>query len=206
MGTAGSLDSLRLDLKKGSRPFYLFTGDQRWIIDEAVALLRKALAVDMNTSMEYCLIDIKSRWEDVEGLLRNYSFFDGAKLVHLDLPKQISQGFRDSLNTFLEESPGPNTLCLTAPNLKYLMASKNRIAKGGGLAMAFPTLKGKALLEWTRACLRSKGIEFDSDVPARLMERLPVDPGDIASEVEKLSLVVGKTKRLTTEQVERLGN
>ncbi len=203
-GRGAPLDLLRKDLKKAARPFYLFTGQQHWILDEAVTLLRSALKVDSATGMEYRLLDQKSRWEDVESLLRNYSFFDGVKLVHFEIPKSVSQEFRDFLNAFLEESPGPNVLCITAPSLKQVMAAKNRVAKGGGLALAFAELKGAALEDWTCSCLRAKGIDFEAGVPKSLMERLPVDPGDIAAEIEKLSLVVGPGGKLGVAQVERL--
>ena len=198
------LDPLRKDLKKGTRPFYLFTGQQHWILDEALSLLRTTLKVDSVTGMDYRILDAQSRWEDVEALLRNYSFFDGVKLVHFEIPKKISVEFRDFLNAFLEESPGPNILCLTAPSLSQVMAAKNRISKGGGLALAFAELKGDALEDWTHSCLKAKGLDFDPEVPKCIMDRLPVDPGDIAAEIDKLSLVVGPGGRLSVAQVELL--
>ena len=198
------LDALAKDLKKAPRPFYLFTGEQSWILSEAVAMIRAELKVDPSTGYEYRRLDTKSRWEDLEALLRNYSFFDGPKLVHLEVPDKLKQEFRDSMNAFLEESPGPSVLCLTAPSLSQLMASKNRIAKNGGLALKFELLKGKALEDWTRSSLREKGVDFEEKVPGMLVDRLPPDPGDIASEVEKLALVVGPDGRVSAEHVETL--
>jgi len=104
----------------------------------------------------------------------------------------------------LEESPGPSILCISAPNLTQLMAAKNRIAKAKGFAMKFNALKGKALEDWTRANLRSKDLDFHPQVPGMLVDRLPPDPGDIASEIEKLALVVGPAGRLEPIQVEKL--
>ncbi|MBC8366051.1 DNA polymerase III subunit delta [bacterium] len=203
-GSGMPLAPLSNDLEKDKRPYYLFTGEQSWIVDEAVSLLRARLETDPNTGFEYRRLEIRTRWEDLETLLRNYSFFDGPKLVHFEVPGVISVDLKDSLNSFLEESPGPSILCITAPNLTHLIAAKNRIGKAKGLALKFTALKGKALEDWTRAALRSKDLEFHPQVPGMLVDRLPPDPGDIAAEVEKLALVVGPGGRLETAQVEKL--
>jgi len=202
-GGSATLQSLEKDLKRGARSFYLFTSEQSWILDEAIRMLRSGLQIESSTGYEYRSLDVRSRWEDIESLLRNYSFFEGPKLVHLDVPRKLDQDFKDLLNDFLEESPGPNALCLTAPGLKQVLAAKNRIAKAGGLVLNFSTLKGKTLEAWVRGYLRSKGIEFEPSVPGELLGRLPGDPGDLAAEIEKLSLVAAKG-RLTVALVDRL--
>ena len=205
-GRSGPLDPLRADLKKGGKPFYLFVGEQEWILSEAVALLREGLQVDAGTGYEFRRLNFHTRWEDVEVPLRNYSFFDGPKLVHLELgPKdRLKEEIRDALNSFLEESPGPTTLCITASQVKPLIAAKNRIQKNGGLVLSFAALKGKALEDWTRSCLRSHEVDFASGVPASLLDRLHPDPGEIAAEVDKLALVAGPGGRIEVADVERL--
>jgi DNA polymerase III subunit delta len=203
-GSATPLDPLRKDLVKDKRPYYLFTGEQSWIVDEAVSLLRIRLDIDPNTGFEYRRLEMRTKWEDLEALLRNYSFFDGPKLVHFEVPGAISVDLKASLNAFLEESPGPSVLCITAPNLTQLMAAKNRIGKAKGFALKFTALKGKALEDWTRAALRGKDLDFHSQVPSMLVDRLPPDPGDIASEIEKLALVVGEGGKLDPAHVEKL--
>ncbi|MBM4118510.1 DNA polymerase III subunit delta [bacterium] len=206
-GAAGDpLAGLQADLARGLRPFYLITSESDWLRREAIALLREASvpAASRNFSYEERTLDSFSDWSAVEVLLRSYSFFDPRKLIVLEVPRKLSDALRASLARFLEETPGQNILCLSAPTLEQLVAAKNRIAKQGGLVLKLEMDGEAALTAWATRRLQAAGLEFERDFPAQLVGALPPDPGELASEIEKLRLASPLGHRLGQADLERL--
>lgn len=199
------LAKLQADLGKGRRPFYLLTGEP-WLRSQALQMIRDALVpVEQRAfSYEERQLDNHSDWAEVEALLRSYGFFDGAKLVHLEVPGKLGEDTRKALASFLEEPAGQNTLCLSAPNLEQLMAAKNRMEKGGGLALKFEAMNERELGAWVAARLAAAGVEHTTDFPAQLVAALPPDPGEILGEIEKLRLAARPGKRLDARDLSRL--
>lgn len=204
--TSDPLAGLQADLARGLRPFYLFTGESDWLRREAIALLRDASvpAASRNFSYEERSLDGFSDWSAVEALLRSYSFFDPRKLIVLEVPKKLSDDLRAALSRFLEESPGQNILCLSAPNLDQLTAAKNRIAKQGGFISKLELAGEAALVAWATRRLQAAGLTCEPDFPARLVGALPPEPGELASEIEKLRLSTPPGHRLGKADLARL--
>ncbi len=198
--------ALRTDLKKDLRPFYLFTGDNAWLRSEALSLLREHLVPKDNQDFgfEERRLDSHSDWADVEAMLRSYSFFDGRKLIHLEVPGKLPAETRESLSNYLEESPGQNLLCISAPSLDQLRAAKNRLVKAGGLALVFAAMDERTLTAWAARRLKEFGIEHVVDFPARLVAALPADTGEVASEIDKLRLVAPPGRKLGAADLDRL--
>lgn len=205
-GVKDPLAGLQADLAQGLRPFYLFTGESDWLRREAIALLREASVPEASRDFSYeeRTLDGASDWSAVEALLRSYSFFDPRKLIVLDVPKKLSEELRAALARFLEESPGQNILCLSAPNLDQLTAAKNRVAKQGGLILKLELVGEAAFIGWATRRLQAAGLRFDPDFPAWLVGALPPDPGELASEIEKLRLATPPGRRLDKADLERL--
>ncbi|MCP4549130.1 MAG: DNA polymerase III subunit delta [bacterium] len=208
-GNTNPLDTLRNDLSADRRPYYLFHGENHWQIREALGLLKTALVPksDGDFSYEERRVERKGDWLDIEASLREYSFFGGIKLIHLEVPESLDEDTRAALSRFLEETPGQNVLCISAPNLTQLMAAKNRIQKQKGLILKFENLKGAALIAWTRDQLKSKGLACDKDVPVMLTDILGDDQGEIAGEISKLELLYGprgKPERISTDILRRI--
>jgi DNA polymerase-3 subunit delta len=200
------LAPLRSDLAKGIRPSYLFTGESDWLRREAVRLLREACVPEESRQFSYeeRTLDRFADWAEIEALLRSYSFFDPRKLVHLEVAAKLDDAFRAALARYLEEEPGQNVLCLSATSLDQLTAAKNRIVKQKGLALKFETMTAAALTDWTATRLREQGLDFAPGLPARLVAALPLDPGDIAGEIDKLRLVCPPGHRLEPADLDRL--
>ncbi len=203
---ADPVAELRADLKKDVRPFYLFTGENAWLRTEALTQLREKLVPTANHEFgfEERRLDGHSDWADVEAMLRSYGFFDGRKLIHLEVPGKLPAETRDALSAFLEESPGQNILCISAPSLDQLRAAKNRLVKAGGLALVFAAMNEKTLTAWTARRLKELGIDHEVDVPAKLVASLPTDTSEVASELEKLRLVAPAGKKLKSKDLDRL--
>jgi DNA polymerase III subunit delta len=197
---------LRADLKQDSRPYYLLTGENAWLRGEALSLLRERLVPEANREFgfEERRLDSHSDWADVEAMLRSYSFFDGSKLIHLEIPGKLTAETRDALSAYLEESPGQNILCISAPSLDQLRAAKNRLVKAGGLALVFAAMDEKTLTAWATRRFKELGIEHETGIPARLVAALPGDTGEVASEIEKLRLVAPAGKKLRATDLDRL--
>ncbi len=197
---------LQKDLDDDRRPYYLLTGEDGWLRGEAVAMLKKTLVSEENQEFgfEERRLDSHSDWADVEAQLRSYGFFGGQKLIHLEVPGKLTAQTREALSAFLEEEPGQNTLCLSAPSLDQLRAAKNRVEKAGGLALKFDAMDEKALVAWTSRRLKNLGINHSADFPALLVSALPVDTGELASEIDKLRLVAAPGKKLDAGDLKRL--
>ncbi len=84
------------------------------------------------------------------------------------------------------------------------MAAKNRIVKQGGLALKIELAGEAALTAWAANRLRAAGLDFDADLPARLVAALPPDPGELASEIEKLRLGTAPGQKLGRRELEQL--
>ena len=200
------LSQLSADLQKTRRPYYLFLSEIPWFITEAVALLRRRLVPAEQDAFAFVArsLDTHSDWAEVEALLRSYSFFGEGKLIHLEVPGKLGAENREAMARYLAETPGQNTLCISAPNLDQLIAAKNRIAKHGGLILAFSPIPREALPGWIKEYLRSHGLSFETPVPELLAECLPPDPGEIAGEIEKLCLALGEGEKIRVQDVKRL--
>ncbi|MBN2170722.1 MAG: DNA polymerase III subunit delta [Candidatus Krumholzibacteriota bacterium] len=205
-GKEDPLRRLDEDLTAALRPFYLFHGENYWFRRRAVETLRDRIVPSgtADFSFESRRLDRHSDWADVEAILRSYSFFGGRKLIHLEVPGVLAAETRDALAHYLAETPGQNVLCLEAPNLAQLTAAKNRIAKAGGLVLKFEALSARQLVDWTASRLRARGLAFAAAVPGLLVEALPEDPGEIESELDKLSLMVEPGGRIRAADLQRL--
>ena len=205
-GSWNPLVTLASSMQEGARPFYLFHGENQWFMAEAIALLRDAVVREGSEAFGFVSRPLQRTgdWGEAETRLRAFSFFDGPTLVHLEVQAKLPDALRDALSDFLEESPGSNVLCLTTPKVSFLTAAKNRILKAGGLELAFPPLSDVQLLGWTKERLTQKGLESDAAAASYLVESLPKEPGEIASEIEKLSLMLGPGGRVTRKEIERL--
>lgn len=203
---ADPLAALAADLAAHERPYYLFTGDDGWLRTEAISLLKDRLVPEASRDFGYeeRRLDTHSDWADVEAQLRSYGFFDGRKLIHLEIPGRLQAETREALSAFLAESPGQNVLCLSAPSLDQLRAAKNRLVKAGGLAIKFEPMNERALTAWTAKRLKTLGIAHSPDFPSLLVGALPLDLGEIASEIEKLRLVCEPGRKLAGDDLRRL--
>jgi DNA polymerase-3 subunit delta len=203
---ADPLAALRADLARGLRPSYIITGESELLRREAISLLRDTCvpAASRDFSYEERALDGFSDWAAIEVLLRSYSFFDPRQLIVLDLSKKVDDTLREALARYLDEAPGQNILCLTAPNLEQLVAARNRVAKQGGLVLKIELAGEAALAAWAAARLRAAGLDFEPDLPARLVAALPPDPGELASEIEKLRLATPPGHRVGRGDLARL--
>jgi DNA polymerase-3 subunit delta len=204
--SADPLAALRADLARGLRPSYIITGDSELLRREAIALLRDACvpAANRDFSYEERALDGFSDWAAIEVLLRSYSFFDPRKLIVLEVSKRLGDALREALARYLAEPPGQNVLCLTAPTLEQLVAARNRVVKQGGLVLKIELAGEAALVAWTAERLRAAGLEFDAELPARLVGALPPEPGELASEIEKLRLATPPGRKLGRDDLDRL--
>ena len=200
------LAALRADLARGLRPSYLITAESDLLRREAIVLLRDACvpAASRDFSYEERSLDSHSDWSAVEVLLRSYSFFDPRKLVVLEVGKTLGEELRAALARYLAEPPGQNVICLSASSLAQLMAAKSRIVKQGGLALKIELAGEAALTAWAANRLRAAGLDFEVDLPARLVAALPPDPGELASEIEKLRLGTAPGQKLGRRELDQL--
>ncbi len=198
--------TLRKQLQDGAKPFYLFHGENQWFMDEAVGMLRTAIVNQESDAFGFVTRRLQrlSDWTEAESRLRAFSFFDGPTLVHLEVSAKLPEEVRDALSGFLQESPGSNVLCLTTPKVGHLTAAKNRIEKAKGLVLSFTSLNERELLAWTKNRLEERDLSFEPAAATRLVECLPLEPGEVASEIEKLSLMLGPGGRVTRKVVDQL--
>jgi DNA polymerase-3 subunit delta len=185
------------------RSKYLFRGEEEFFSHQAIAKLKAAVipvgfedfAVEYFYPGEGDLAQFLSQ-------LRAIPFGGGSRLGIVWGVKQLKEADQALLMEYLT-APSPTAVLViqTEPDL-----NKKKFAELARhtTVIDFPSLKGEELFNYLRALGREKGLGFDKAALERLVELVGEDIAELASELEKLSLLLGDSRLVTVELVDSI--
>jgi len=180
-------------------PVYIFTGDQTFLMDEAVSELKRTVlgtSVDFNFSLFYG--DSASAKEIVD-TARTYPMLSQMRLVIVKNAYRLPESELRSLDSYIS-SPSPSTcLILVVEEEKDLALQNKKSVVYVDFALDTKDISKQIILE-----ARKLGCEITKEAVETLISLVGDNLQDIHRELGKLALFVGNKNKISAEDVERL--
>jgi DNA polymerase III subunit delta len=193
--------------KKQVPPVYLWYGEERFFIQEALKILKESYLRDDPSGSGIETYPARSVTpEQIVERANTASFFSGKLMIIEDIP-YFQEGQGDSLEPFYSyfSNPNPGT-CLV-----FLAQSINRGRKfykaieQSGVIMEFGVPKRlQDWQAWLDSELKSHGKSMRPDVKAFFVEWTGHQPGVLSQELNKLVLYVGDREIIRVEDIKEI--
>jgi DNA polymerase-3 subunit delta len=205
------------------RPVYLITGEERLLVDQAVAALREATMkggiagfnedkftagetsadailsasrmLPMMSKRRFVMVRGLERWEKKDG--------DGGDDDAPSAKKAKELAPLDALAEYAKNPSDSTVLVLVATKLHGQRRLVTGAKKGGYIVTCEP-LSRRALPGWIEAAAREKGHTIDPEIADLLAEIAGPELGYLADALERLSLYVGKGAPITEDAVAKV--
>ncbi|HZP40144.1 MAG TPA: DNA polymerase III subunit delta [Candidatus Binatia bacterium] len=205
-GRGGALDAsdpLAALAREAVRPYYLLHGEETFLVDRALAMLRARLLPAGGPGTWHTV------WADQDGErlgpaledLASPPLFGGPQVLVVRRAEALGDEAQTAILDRLPTLGAGGSLVLvarTADQRRRLFAACLR----SGAAYAFPAITDRrAAVPWVGRLARERGHEVAPAAAEELVDRTGPDLGAIASEVEKISLYAGPGKRIDASHV-----
>jgi DNA polymerase-3 subunit delta len=195
-----NLQTLYLNLDNNVvRPVYFFTGEQTFLIEQAIDRLKKHILIK-NPELNYSLFhgDTTSA-DDILSLAETYPMFGHKSLILLKNAEKLST---NELNAFEKyfRSPSPFTcLVFQFNNTKGIESINNE-----NIVIVDTTVDKNNMHSSIREIAADCGHDITKEAILRLTSLLGENLQDIKREIEKLSLYTAGKKKIDANDVERI--
>ncbi|MFH0925471.1 MAG: DNA polymerase III subunit delta [bacterium] len=185
-------------------PYYILLGEEEYLVQEAIKKI-------INTA-----IDEQTRFFNIDkieaGNGRASEIIDKASIVPLMCKKRVvivshaDKYNKDDLErlTGYMNNPIESTCLLICANTIDAHSELFTIAKKKGAILDFSSLRGSQLLSWCREKVKEYDCSMDKGVENYLVDLIGTDLWQLDNEINKLSVYVGKGKKITVETVDEL--
>lgn len=201
---------LRKKLSKGEiSPVYIFTGNQTYLMNQAVSDLKKitvGTSVDFNFSLFYG--DSTSAKEIIDSA-KTYPMLSRMRLVVVKDAQKLPQSELKSLESYFF-SPSPST-CLVlifSPADSAQSTARAREKPGleseKGVVFVDFVLDAKDVFQTIRQEARKLGCDITKEAAQNLISLAGENMQDIYAELQKLALFVCERKTIEVEDIEKL--
>lgn len=208
---------LERSLKKGKpAPVYLVAGEEDALVDRALeSITARVLAGTADSDFARTSLDgKKTNAQEVEAAARTASLFGGRRLVVLKDAQSLRADEQKKLAGYLKEPVPSTTLVLVvrgagaqtrdpkrAKTVTAIKALKKAVEKGKGVVVDCPRPRQRDLPKMAQQLLKDHNLTADSDGLYSLVEAVGEDLGGLVQAVEKLSLYLGGSGRVTDQEV-----
>lgn len=202
------IEQIRQAIKTKQLPLvYLWYGEERFFIQEAVQILKNSYLEDdpSGSGIEVVTARNVAPFEIVEKA-NTVSFFQGRLVVVEDIP-YFQEGQGDSLDPFYEyfKSPNPGTCLLFLSDSVHKGRKFYKALEQAGVILEFTTPKrAQDWQAWLDMELRSRGKTMRPDVKTLFLEWAGHQPGVLSQELDKLVLYVGTREAIRAEDVKEI--
>ncbi|MGD9650748.1 MAG: DNA polymerase III subunit delta [Candidatus Dadabacteria bacterium] len=179
-------------------PIIVFTGDQTYLAEKAVAELRKGLlgeSGDMGFTLAY---GESASGKEIADNASTYPMFSGKKLIVVRNAEKLPAKETAALEGYFA-APSPST-CLV---LDYTGGKKPKLPKADIGQYDFSTEKGGTTGAVVEAA-RVLGYEISRPAAEALVTMVGEDMRDIQNQLEKIALYKGEDKKITPADVDAL--
>ncbi len=189
---------------KKFKPFYLFHGENDFLMEEAVALLAAAFLTE-NDRLEVLPEDTGLR--TVMERVYTGDIFAARKLIELKEPLFLDKGGKEdeeaALLQYIESGPGDTIIVVLAarPDKRRKLFRQITAARA---AYLFAPLKGRQLLNWVAARAESLGKRITREAAEVLVAYVGDNIGQAARELEKIALYLGEVETIEAAAIETM--
>lgn len=211
------IQQLERSLKKSQpAPVYLLSGEEDALVDRALdSITAKVLQSAADPDFARTTLDgKKTDAQEVENAARTASLFGGRRLVILRDAQGLRAEEQKKLLAYLEAPVKSTTLVLVvrgagaqtrdpkrAKTVTAIKSLKKAVEKGKGVSVDCPKPRPRDLPRMVQQMLKDKNLSADSDGLYALVEAVGEDLGGLVQAVEKLSLYLRGSGRVTDRDV-----
>lgn len=196
-------EELIKQLEKGRvDPVYFFSGEEGYLKEEAVRLLI-ASTVEPGTE-EFCLDFIQGEATDASSILTLCSTLpmlaDRRVVIVRDF-QRLSQKDRELIATYAEHPASSATLVLITPKVDLTTILYARLSKTAH-SVVFSSLYSDRIPAWLQQHATLYRKRMTREACEQLQAIIGTDLGQLATEIEKLSIFVGGRPTIEAEDIE----
>ncbi len=199
-------NNLVKDIKnKKFLPIYFLEGDEPFYIDKVSELLEEnVLNEDEKAFNQNIIYGTETDVDQIISLAKQFPMGAERQLVIVKEAKGITFDKSETFEAYIK-NPQPSTVL--AINFKYKSLDKRKsltklLAKQG-YVFSSEKLYDNQVPAWIGSLCQSLGLEIDEKSKALLSEFLGTDLSRIDNEINKLKLILGDSKKITPEIIER---
>ncbi|HTJ14609.1 MAG TPA: DNA polymerase III subunit delta [Dinghuibacter sp.] len=188
--------------KKLFKPVYWLEGEEDYFIDEVVSYAENHILSEAEAGFNLTVFYGKDAdWTAVINACRRYPMFAERQVVLLKEAQQMRD--IDKLEGYIEH-PQPSTVFVVSYKEKKVDGRSRlaKVLKEKGELLTTKKLYDNQLPEWAMEVIRRKGFTITPKGLNLLVEHIGNDLSRIASEIDKLSVNIGKGKEITEEDIE----
>ncbi|HHX78098.1 MAG TPA: DNA polymerase III subunit delta [Firmicutes bacterium] len=196
---------LETELKaKRFKPFYLFYGENDFLMEEAVALLASAFLTE-NDRLE--ILPEDTSLGAVMEKVYTGDIFAARKIIKLKEPLFLDKGAKEeeeaALLQYIESGPGDTIIVVLAarPDKRRKLFRRITAARA---AYLFAPLKGRLLLNWVVTRAASLGKRISREAAEMLAAYAGDNIGRLARELEKIALYLGEEETIEATAIETM--
>ena len=194
---------LIIQIERGQvQPVYLFHGEEGFLIEEAIARLKKAILIPGSEDLNYHLLSGSStRIADIIHPCQTLPLLSTRRLVVVREAEALSGS--EGLIPYLDNPSNMTCLVLVAGKLdlrkRLFLALKSRATE-----VLFSALNDSQTTLWMKEMARTLGIALSPEALDYLKERLGNDLYQIRNELEKISLTMTGNHTINAEDLQAL--
>lgn len=201
------IEQIRKAIQTGLPLVYLWYGEERYLLQEAVQLLKNSyLEIDPSGSGIEVISARNVTPVEIVERANTVSFFQGRLVIVEDIP-YFQEGQGDSLNPFFEyfKNPNPGTCLLFLAESVHKGRKFYKAIEQAGVIMEFAVPKrAQDWQAWLDIELNARGKKMRPDVKTLFLEWTGHQPGVLTQELDKLVLYIGERETIRAEDIKEI--
>jgi len=188
-------DELRAHLRDGLQPVYLVTGDEPFLLDEALTEIRVAAREAGFDERQVLDADAGFDWGELHAVAVSMSLFASRRLLELRLAGgKAGQNGARALAEYCAEPATDVLLLINAGRMEPKQRNAawvKAVERAGVLVQAWP-VQPRQLPQWIERRMRAAGLQPSGEAAALIAERAEGNLLAAVQEIEKLRLIHGE--------------
>ncbi len=189
------------------KPVYVFVGEEAVLLEESLKKLKKMLGENALMNFNSYNGEDKLNLDDFCEVCNTLPFLAEKRLVILRHFNKLKKDQQKRVLDYATDPLDSTILVLTVESGAALKKGLDGVLKplsGKAVLKRFDPLKGHNLIDWIQRRAKLFGKEIEKDAAFRLSDVTGTNTWFINSELEKLSIYVGRNKSITIKDVDAL--
>jgi len=190
-------EQLNGHLQKNLAPIYLLTGDEPLLMEEGCSAIRLAAKKQGFTEREVWQVETGFSWQGLLDAANSFSLFSNKQVLELRCTQtQLTETATKALLSYIAKPAEDKILLISVDKLdsKHQKSNWYQTLLKIGITIQIWPLEGDNLVQWVKQRLTTAGLTTTTEGLRLLAERAEGNLLSIAQEIEKLSLLFGKTQ------------